>query len=185
MTNKFRDRLALAVAVLLGAGAMYLGSTWNKDTSTQILPADVLAPGVLYATSFPDMQGKTRALGEWQGKIMVINLWATWCGPCREEIPIMIKLQQKYRDQGLTFIGVAMDDPGPVEKYAKEIGINYPILMGDITLGEFGRRIGNTNGGLPYTAVIDRSGKIITTRLGGIDEKFLEQALAPLLRQSI
>jgi thiol-disulfide isomerase/thioredoxin len=180
--TKTRDRVALSVAMLLGVGAMYLGTTWNKDSTTNILPADVLSPGVLYATSFPDLAGKSRALGEWQGKIVVLNLWATWCGPCREEIPIMIKLQEKYRDHGLTFIGIAMDDPLPVEKYAKEIGINYPILLGDIGLSEFGRRLGNANGGLPYTVIIDRTGKIILTRLGGVDEKFLENALMPLLQ---
>jgi thiol-disulfide isomerase/thioredoxin len=179
--HKIRDRVALAVAILLGLGAMYFGVHWQKDSSTQILPADVLAPGVLYASSFPDLAGKSRALGEWQGKIMVLNLWATWCEPCREEIPIMIKLQEKYRERGLTVIGLAMDDPGPVEKYAQEMRINYPILIGDIALGEFGRRLGNSNGGLPYTVIIDRSGKVITTRLGGVDEKFLEQALQPLL----
>ena len=69
-----------------------------------------------------------------------------------------------------------------VEKFAKEMGINYPILLGDIAISDFGRRLGNKNGGLPYTAIIDRSGKIITTRLGGVDEKFLEQVLQPLLK---
>lgn len=180
--NKIRDRIALIVAVLLGIGSMYLGMTWQKEPSTQILPADVLSPGVLYATSFPDLAGKVRPLGEWQGKIMVLNLWATWCGPCREEIPIMVKLQHKYRGQGLTFIGLAMDEQGPVEKYAKEMGINYPILLGDIALGEFGRRLGNSNGGLPYTVIVDRAGKIVAARLGGVDEKFLEQVLQPLLQ---
>ena len=180
--NKLRDHVALIVAVLLGAGAIYLGTHWKKEPTTQILPADVLSPGVLYASSFPDLSGKARPLGEWQGKIIVLNLWATWCGPCREEIPIMIKMHEKYRAQRLTFIGLAMDEQAPVEKYAKEMGINYPILLGDISLGEFGRRLGNSNGGLPYTVIIDRTGKIITTRLGGVDEKFLEQVLQPLLQ---
>ncbi|MEO5863114.1 MAG: TlpA disulfide reductase family protein [Burkholderiales bacterium] len=180
--NKIRDRLALIVAVSLGVGSIYLGSTWNREPTTQILPADVLSPGALYTSSFPDLEGKVHPLGEWQGKIMVLNLWATWCGPCREEIPIMVKLHQKYREQGVTFIGLAMDEKGPVEKYAKEMGINYPILLGDITLGDFGRRLGNNNGGLPYTVIIDRAGKIVTTRLGGVDEKFLEQVLHPLLQ---
>ena len=128
--TKIRDRIALIVAVSLGIGALYLGSQWSKESATQILPADVISPGVLYATSFPDLSGKARPLGEWQGKIIVLNLWATWCGPCREEIPIMVKLQQKYRDQGVVFVGLAMDQQGPVEKYAKEMGINYPILLG-------------------------------------------------------
>lgn len=181
MTNQFRDRIALAVAVLLGVGAMYLGGTWNKKGGQQILPADVLAPGVFYATSFPDLQGKSRALGEWQGKIIVLNLWATWCGPCREEIPVMIKIQEKYRDRGVVFLGLALDEKLPVEKYAEEMGINYPVLLDDMASSEFARRIGNKNGLLPYTVLVDRSGKIVTTKLGGVDEKFLEQMLAPLL----
>jgi thiol-disulfide isomerase/thioredoxin len=180
--NKIRDRIALIVAVLLGVGSVYLGSTWNREQTTQILPADVLSPGALYTTSFPDLDGKSRSFGEWQGNVMVLNLWATWCGPCREEIPVMVKLHQKYRNQGITFVGLAMDEKGPVKKYAKEMSINYPILLGDITLSEFGRRLGNTAGGLPYTVIIDRSGKIITTRLGGVDEKFLEHVLQPLLQ---
>ncbi len=145
----------------------------------------MLAPGVLYATSFPDLTGKSRALGEWQGKIIVLNLWATWCGPCREEIPIMIKVQEKYRDQGVVFLGLAMDDKTPVEKYAKELGINYPVLLDDLASSDFARRLGNKNGLLPYTVIIDRSGKIITTRLGGVDETFLEQALKPMLKIQI
>ena len=180
--TKIRDLIALGVAVLLGVGAVYLGLNWNKETTQQTQPVATLSPGALYTTSFPDLEGKARSLGEWQGKIIVLNLWATWCGPCREEIPIMVKLQQKYRDQGLTFVGLAMDEKAPVEKYAKEMGINYPILLGDVALGEFGRRLGNKNGGLPYTVIIDRSGNIITSRLGGVDEKFLEQVLQPLLQ---
>ena len=180
--KKIRDLIALAVACLLGVGAVYLGLNWNKVGTQQPQPVATLSPGALYTTSFPDLEGKARSLGEWQGKVMVLNLWATWCGPCREEIPVMVKLQQKYRDQGLTFVGVAMDEKGPVEKYAKAMGINYPILLGDLTLGEFGQRLGNNTGGLPYTVIVDRSGKIITTRLGGVDEKFLELMLQPLLQ---
>lgn len=183
--TKIRDHIALAVAVLLGVGSVYLGINWNKQGTPQTQPVATLSPGALYTTSFPDLEGKAHSLGEWAGKVIVLNLWATWCGPCREEIPVMVKLQQKYRDQGVTFIGLAMDEKGPVEKYAKEMGINYPILLGDVTLGEFGRRLGNNAGGLPYTAIIDRSGKIITTRLGGVDEKFLEQVLQPLLHVKI
>lgn len=180
--TKIRDLIALAIAILLGAGSVYLGLNWNKEGVQQSEPASTLSPGALYTASFPDLEGKTRSLGEWQGKVMVLNLWATWCGPCREEIPIMVKLQQKYRDQGLTFVGLALDDKAPVVKFANEMGMNYPILLGDSDLGDFGQRLGNVSRGLPYTVIVDRSGKIVTTRLGGVDEKFLEQMLQPLLQ---
>ena len=94
----------------------------------------------------------------------------------------MVKLQQKYRDQGLTFVGLALDDKAPVVKFADEMGMNYPILLGDSDLGDFGQRLGNVSRGLPYTVIVDRSGKIVATRLGGVDEKFLEQMLQPLLQ---
>jgi thiol-disulfide isomerase/thioredoxin len=180
--KKIRDLVALMVAIFLGVGAVYLGVNWSEDEVHNAPSVASLSAGALYTTSFMDLEGKTRSLGEWQGKVMVLNLWATWCGPCREEIPILIKLQQKYRDQGLIFIGLAMDEKAPVEKYAKEMGINYPILLGGVSLGEFGQRLGNNAGALPYTVIIDRSGKIMTTRLGGIDEKFLEQILPALLQ---
>lgn len=179
--NKVRDGIALMVAMLLGVGAIYLASNWHSDPSTDATAAPSLSPGVLYSTSFPDLAGRSRSLGEWQGKIMVLNLWATWCGPCREEIPMIVKFHEKYRERGLIFIGLALDDKIPVEKFAKELKINYPILLGEADLGEFARRLGNSKGLLPYTVIIDRTGKILMTRLGGIDEKFLAQVLLPML----
>ena len=179
--KKIRDLIALGAGILLAAGAIYMGLNWNSDNA----PQPELSAGALYTTTFPDLTGKSRSLGEWQGKVIVLNLWATWCGPCREEIPIMVKLQQQYRDQGLIFVGLAFDDKTPVEKYAAEMGINYPILLGDMNMREFSRRLGNAKGGLPYTVIIDRAGKIIKTRLGGVDEKFLLQEVTPLLQSKI
>ena len=176
--RKIRDLIALGVGVLLAAGALYMGLNWNSDNALQ----PELSAGALYTSAFPDLIGKSRSLGEWQGKVIVLNLWATWCGPCREEIPIMVKLQQQYRDQGLIFVGLAFDDKAPVEKYAAEMGINYPILLGDVGIRDFSQRLGNAKGGLPYTVIIDRAGKIVTTRLGGVDEKFLLQEIIPLLK---
>ncbi|MEO6023774.1 MAG: TlpA disulfide reductase family protein [Burkholderiales bacterium] len=178
--GKFRDALALLVAVSLGAGAIYLGLNWDQS-SQQDTVADPLSAGALYTTSFPDLNGNTQALGQWQGKIIVLNLWATWCAPCREEIPVLIKLQRKYAQHGVIFVGLALDDNEPVAKYSKEMGIDYPILVAGSAANEFARRLGNRNGLLPFTVIIDRSGKTVTGHLGGLDETRLEKMLQPLI----
>lgn len=178
--GKFRDALALLVAIFLGAGAIYLGLNWGPSKQQEIV-ADPLSPGALYTTSFPDLKGNAQALGQWQGKIMVLNLWATWCAPCRDEIPVLIKLQRKYVERGVIFVGLALDDAEPVAKYSKEMGIDYPIVVGGAGAGEFARRLGNRNGLLPFTVIVDRSGKTVTSHLGALDEPRLEKMLQSLL----
>ncbi|MGQ0659208.1 MAG: TlpA family protein disulfide reductase [Chromatiales bacterium] len=112
-----------------------------------------------------DIDGKERRLSEWDGKVLVVNFWATWCPPCREEIPDFVKLQQQFEGQGVQFIGIAMDRPDAVREFMASVPINYPVLIGDEE-GSIVRQYGNDLGALPYTVVIDRKGKIILTRRG-------------------
>jgi thiol-disulfide isomerase/thioredoxin len=77
-----------------------------------------------------DLAGKAQALRQWQGKVLVLNFWAPWCPPCREEIPDFIRLQERHGQAGLQFVGVALDDPDKVAAFVDETGINYPILLG-------------------------------------------------------
>jgi thiol-disulfide isomerase/thioredoxin len=187
--RKTLDAVALAVAILLGFGALYMGWSWKtspaatESRAPDEAPKPTISPGVLYATTFLDLSGKQRALGEWQGKVVVLNFWATWCAPCLEEIPLFVKLQSKYADKGLVFVGLAIDEGEKVGPYARKIGINYPILLGETDGAEFGHRVGNMSGSLPFSAVIDRGGKVVTTRLGIFKEEQLEKILVPLLAQ--
>ncbi|MDM8560473.1 TlpA disulfide reductase family protein [Candidatus Parabeggiatoa sp. HSG14] len=132
--------------------------------------------------SFPDLQGKTRTNTEWDGKIVIVNFWATWCPPCIREIPLFIKLQKKYGYQGLQFVGITFDKFGFVKNFVNETGMNYPSLIGEqgkvITLAQ---ELGNQMGVLPYTVIIDRKGNIILRHPGEMDQAQIERIISPLL----
>jgi len=143
-----------------------------------------IKPGAAEAistASFYDLEEKVQPLAQWKGKVLVVNFWATWCPPCRAEIPEFIRFQKQYEKQGVQFIGIAIDQKSKVQDYAKEIGMNYPVLLGDLAGIDLARRIGNSEGGLPYTVIVDRKGQIVTTQLGGISFEKLEKTIQPLL----
>ena len=113
--------------------------------------------------------------------MLVVNFWATWCAPCREEIPEFIKLQDKLRDRGLVFVGIAVEPPDNVRDYSKEVGINYPILVGELDAIELSKKAGNVLSGLPFTAILDRNGQIVGTKAGRLTQLELESVVIPLL----
>jgi thiol-disulfide isomerase/thioredoxin len=84
---------------------------------------------LIWSASLPDVEGNAQALRQWQGKVVVLNFWAPWCPPCRQEIPGFIRLQQRLGAQGLQFVGVALDAPAKVRAFVAETGVNYPILL--------------------------------------------------------
>jgi cytochrome c biogenesis protein CcmG, thiol:disulfide interchange protein DsbE len=132
--------------------------------------------------AFPELQGGNLALPSLQGKVVLVNFWATWCEPCREEIPWLIEFQDKYANQGLTILGVAMDDEGKkvvdpfVQKTqfdvdGKQETMSYPILIGNEDLAEkFGGLIG-----LPTSVLISRDGKVVKRYIGEVEKNELQQ----------
>jgi peroxiredoxin len=137
----------------------------------------------LPAFSLPDVDGQPRHASEWQGKIVIINFWATWCPPCVKEMPLFVRLQEKYGVQGIQFIGVGIDRLEAIKAFIKRIGVNYPILVGEQEAVALSESLGNKQGGLPFTVIIDRSGHIAKYQLGEVSEKYLEAAIAELLAQ--
>lgn len=167
--------VALAVAALAIAAGFAAFQRWQNETVAREAAAELLA------LSLPDPGGRIQRIGQWQGKVLVINFWATWCEPCREEMPALLRVQRKYSGNGVQIVGIALDSAAKVQEFAKELKIDYPLVIGTMATVELARRLGNRVGGLPYTVVLDRSGKVVRTRLGAISESELEAAIQSLL----
>lgn len=154
----------------------------SKPPAPPPQPATASGPGQqLWQQRWPDLQGTPQPLAQWRGKVLVVNFWATWCAPCREEIPAFIRIQNDFELQGVQFVGIALDQPDQVEPFARELKINYPLLL----TGEEGLKLlpelGNPTGALPFTLVYDTDGRLLHTHLGPIAEDLLRQVLEPLL----
>jgi thiol-disulfide isomerase/thioredoxin len=135
----------------------------------------------LLAITLPDTSGREQALGQWRGRVLVVNFWATWCAPCREEMPLFVRAQREMGAKGLQFVGIAVDDAAKVRAFADEIGLNYPALVGGYGAMELSKTLGNSIMALPFTVVVDRTGAVALTHLGPIKEAQLDAILRQLL----
>lgn len=178
MTRKLRDGLLIAAVAVLAAAA---GFAYHVSRTTP----EAGGPAALAAVAFPDLEGRPQSLDQWRGKVVVVNFWATWCAPCREEIPILVKLQKKHGAQGLQFVGVAIDQAEKVRPYAAEMGMNFPILIGSVDAIELTRTLGNRAGVLPFTIMLARDGRIVGTEVGAAKEGPLEARLLTLLGANV
>ncbi len=138
--------------------------------------------GALAAASYPDLDGRVRRLSEWSGQILVCNFWATWCAPCREEIPILMAAREKFRKNNVEVVGIAIDNKPKVSEYAANMHISYPILIAEVSGLDLMRQLGNGAGGLPYTVVASRTGDIAATKLGAFKGDELDVLLTRLAR---
>lgn len=145
------------------------------------LPLASQAAPTLEQSRFADLNAKPVTTAAYKGKVTVLNFWATWCGPCREEMPMLNSLRKKLAPKGVEVVGVALDQKEQVEPFVKQLKIGYPILLGNDDTLELMRSLGNKTGGLPYTLVLDRGGKVAATLTGKLDEKKLEAAVKPYL----
>lgn len=176
-------RFVLYATVAVMAAAAGVGVQVWRASGKSPAPAANPAEAIL-ALRLPDPQGKTEALEQWRGKVLVVNFWATWCVPCREEIPMFIRMQDKYRNRGVQFVGIAIDEPGKTAQFAREFGVNYPVLIGGFDVVDKSRDAGNQKRGLPFTLVFDSAGAIKSAELGGLKQEKLEPLLLSILEDS-
>lgn len=169
-------RFALLALLAVGAGAAgYAVNAWWRAG------AEAEASAALMSAQLTDVNGAPRTINAWRGQVLIVNFWATWCTPCREEIPVFIRLQERHRARGLQFIGLAIDQPEKVDAFVREFRINYPVLLGGMDAVDISRRAGNRLGALPFTVLIDRSGRLAAVHLGVLRESQLESMLERLL----
>lgn len=173
--------LVVLVAAMFFAGRHLANRSQGKAADPARISGDAkgkLAPDF----ELKDLAGKNVRLSDYHGKVVLLNFWATWCPPCKEEMPWFVDLQQRYGAQGLQVIGVAMDDSDQktIESFAKRLGVNYPVLRGKESVAQ---AYGDVQF-LPDTFYIGRDGKIVSHVQGLINRKEIEEqvkkALAPL-----
>lgn len=134
-----------------------------------------------YAATFEGLDGKPLALADFKGKPLLVNFWATWCQPCRKEIPDLIEVYAKYRGRGLQMVGLAVEEPDKVADFVKEQGITYPIGLGREKGIWLLQTLGNRAAGMPYTVLIDAQGQIVFVKRGAITRERLVELIEPLL----
>jgi len=179
MSGTWRWLLVCGLAAV-AAGAGF----WLQSARQQPAAAASATPGqaaVLDAV-IADVAGQPQRLDQWQGKLVVLNFWATWCPPCVKELPAFVRLQRKFGPQGLQFVGIALDGREEVAKFVAEHGIDFPVLVGEEDVARYMQRLGNTIGALPYTVVVTPDAAIRHTHQGEWSEadaaRVIEAALA-------
>jgi len=163
--------VASVLSVLAGLGLwQFIAPVLQPESPPAVMTAQeaVVAKSLAVGSQRPlfslaDVDGVVRSIGEWDGKLLVVNFWATWCPPCLAEIPGFIKLQSEYSDRGLQFLGIALDDVENVRRFADEQKMNYPSLQGQAEAIEIGKAYGNRYGALPFTVFISPQSKVLKT----------------------
>lgn len=120
-----------------------------------------------------DRSGEIRGIDQWDGQVVLINFWATWCPPCRREIPAFIEVRNHFHSEGFEIVGVAVDQMAAVDQFVASMKIPYPILVGQSDASEVSRLLGNGMGALPYSVLIDREGIVRFAKAGELSEKAL------------
>ena len=189
-TNIFTLSLCMLLTCGAGAGAYYLTASSESaeaQSEAPITPVSVAASdtGIIGSPraefSLVDVGGQMRNISEWDGKVLAINFWATWCPPCIKEIPEFIEIQHKYEAQGLQFIGIALQRPEEVTEFIQEYGMNYPVLAGEMEVINIAESYGNDIGALPYTVIVDREGLIQFVQRGPLAGEKAETIIKQLL----
>ena len=175
-----KRRTILIGASVAAAAALAAGLVVFRSGNT----ADQRDGAALLAVELPDIDGHDQALSQWRGKVLVVNFWATWCAPCREEMPEFVAAQAARGTKDVQFVGIAVDQADKVREFAKQIRLNYPALIGGFGAIELSTSLGNTLSALPFTVVIDRQGRVAARHLGPLVQPGLDRILDELVKHA-
>ena len=182
MSRPPRVYVVVAVALLLGAAWALVQSRLphhhhlpaNAKPAVAQEEGDPLPAGLHLA----DLKGVDHPFTQWRGKLLLLNFWATWCAPCRAEIPLLVQAQQQYGARGLQIVGPAVDDPGLVAGALPHLGLDYPVLVGDPdALLKIMNDLGNGPGGLPFSVLVGPNGMIVERRVRAFEKESLDQLI--------
>lgn len=172
-----RQWISIAGISLIALISGVLVSQWISQSKL----ADVPAINRFFAQPWQTPDGKTADVQAWRNKVLVVNFWASWCPPCVKEMPTLNLLQQEFKEQNVLFVGIGIDSPSNIREFLQKTPISYPIVIGGIDGSAIAKQLGNTQGALPYTIVIDAKGKAISSKLGQISEDELRNTIKSAL----
>lgn len=183
--NIKRILAGVAVAAVAAGGGILAGhwaSGGNAGTAdaASVTGKQDAAVGQLWAAAVTTPDGKPQSLALYKGRPIVVNFWASWCGPCVEEMPELSALQREYAKKGIQFVGLGVDSSPNIKTFLQKVHVAYPVYVAGFGGADVARAFGNTAGGLPYTVVIDANGTVRATKLGQIKPDELRHTLDAL-----
>ena len=168
-----RQWIIITLISLLALLAGVFSSHWISKTGLASDPAIK----AFFANPWQTADGKSVKTEAWQGKVLVVNFWASWCPPCVEEMPTLDLLQKDFLQQNVLFVGIGIDSPSNIREFLKNTPVSYPIVIGGLEGSALSKQMGNTSGALPYTLIINSKGKAVYSKLGKISEDELRKAI--------
>ncbi|MBF5037894.1 TlpA family protein disulfide reductase [Methylophilus sp. 13] len=156
------------VAVVIAAMAFIAGVIYTEGLGLFPTANKAESNNPVYALSYPDKDKNAYDFSQLRGKVAVVNFWATWCGPCRDEMPDLNQLSQSYKDSDVVFIGIAADDAEQVGEFLESTKVDYKIVTAEFDAIPLSQSLGNNNSVLPFTLIIDQTGKILDRHVGRI-----------------
>lgn len=166
MLKKFGAQFA-TLALTVGLGFLIYFFLLNPNSALFNHP-QTLATEHLFSAQLADANGNMQRLSAFKGKIVVVNFWATWCAPCREEMPELSRFYDTYKNKNVVVLGIAIDEPKAVNDFQLETPVTYPILVSEAEGMLLAESLGNTQGVLPYTLIIDANGVIQKRHFGKV-----------------
>ena len=158
----------ISISVVIAAIAFTAGAIYTQGFGFGPSETQAQSNNSIYALSYPDKDKKNYDFNQLMGKVAVVNFWATWCGPCRDEMPDLNQLSQDYKGKDVVFVGIAADDAEQVGEFLESTKVDYKIVTAEFDAIPLSQRLGNNNSVLPFTLIIDQTGKILDRHVGRI-----------------
>lgn len=176
--SRWQTILIVTLAIAFAGAGFYINS--ERLTAS---PAQNDAVETLLSQKLNEVSKGPTELEKWKGRILVVNFWATWCPPCVEEMPELTELQDKLKEQKVQILGIGIDSPDNIKDFAAKLKINYPLYIAGMEGTSLTTQFGNKAGGLPFTVLIDKEGKIVKTYTGRLNIKNLENDIRNVTSQ--
>lgn len=173
-----KKEILLLVTVAVTAGLLGIGLGWKK---WQVAEPAAGISHQFYAQSLPDINDKKTTMSQWQGRLLLVNFWATWCSPCVEEMPELAELQAELQAQNVQVIGIGIDSADNIREFAGKYQIDYPLYIAGMEGIGLSRNMGNQQGGLPFTVLFGKDGEVKKRYLGRLDMQEVRRDLAQFL----